>query len=426
MKNCPPEYWIWLQSALGAGARTDEILSYFNTPEEMYNSGTSEWKLSGLFTPRKIEALKSVSPSMTKQIFDECRVKGYKIVTPDCGEYPERLKKLCDMPLVLYCAGDVTAVSDVVSLGMVGTRNASNYGIETAQKLSFLLAKSGVTVVSGGALGIDSEAHAGAMLANGRTVAVLGCGLSVKYLTENASLRRAVMRHGCLVSEYSPLQNASRTTFPIRNRLISGLTLGTVVVEAGVKSGSLITAQRALEQGKDVFAVPGDIVRSSFDGTNRLISDGAKPVFSLRDILCEYEYEYSEFIDFSFCDKKLSEVLYVDYRNYRKNQENTVDLKENNKNEERKKETKKDTKTKEKTKKENKTAVNTEKKKPSAPLDISDEAEVVFGVLSYEALHIDDIVRQSGLKMKDVLSALTELELEDVCEQLNGKKYILK
>ncbi len=426
MKNCPPEYWIWLQSALGAGAKSDEILSYFKSPEEMYNAGTSEWKLSGLFTPRKIEALKSVSPSMTKSVFDECRANGYRIITPDSPEYPQRLKMLSDMPLVLYCAGDVTAISDVVSLGMVGTRNASNYGIETAQKLSYLLAKAGVTIVSGGALGIDSEAHAGAMLANGRTVAVLGCGLSVKYLMENASLRRAVMRHGCLISEYSPLRNASRTTFPIRNRLISGLTLGTVVVEAGVKSGSLITAQRALEQGRDVFAVPGDIVRSSFDGTNRLISDGAKPVFSARDILCEYEYEYGEFIDFSSLEEKLSEVSYVDYRNYKKNTGNISELKEKETDNRPKKTVKKPKSVNKKTEKETEILTKSEKTIPVAPGDISEEASMVYSVLSYEALHIDDIVRKSGLKMKDVLSALTELELEDVCEQLNGKKYILK
>ena len=163
-------------------------------------------------------------------------------------------------------------------------------------------------------MGIDSEAHAGAMLAKGRTVAFLGCGLSFDYLKENASLRRAITKYGAVVSESAPFTPASRTTFPIRNRLISGLTLGTLVIEAGIKSGSLITANFALEQGKDVFAVPGDIVRSSFDGANHLIKNGAKPVFSAMDILSEYEYLYGDLIDFSKANVSLADVSYVDYR----------------------------------------------------------------------------------------------------------------
>ena len=263
MSICPVEYWIWLQCALGAGAKTNELLAYFGDPEKMYNAGSKEWRMSGLMTEKRINALKSISPSETGGIFRECKAKGYSIITPDSVNYPERFRQMKDMPLVLYVAGDSSVLKDSVSIGVVGTRNASNYGIETAQKLSFALASCGVTIVSGGALGIDSEAHAGAMLAKGRTAAILGCGLSVDYLRENAALRRAITRYGAVISEYAPFTPASRTTFPIRNRLISGMTLGTLVIEAGVKSGSLITANCALEQGRDVFAVPGDIVRSS-------------------------------------------------------------------------------------------------------------------------------------------------------------------
>ena len=314
MSNCPVEYWIWLQNALGAGARTDEILAYFKTPEEMYKAGEYEWRLSGLLTQRKIDLLKNSTVEKTTEIINECRQQGYKIITPDDNLFPNRLKNLTDMPLVLYGLGDCSVMNDSVNIGMVGTRNASSYGIETAQKLSFLLALSGATIVSGGALGIDSEAHAGAMLAKGRTLAFLGCGLSVNYLMENAALRRAITRYGAVVSEYSPFTPASRITFPTRNRLISGVSLGVVVVEAGVKSGSLITANYALDQGKDVFAVPGDIVRSSFDGTNYLIKNGAKPVFNAEDILSEYEYQYGDLLDLSNAKVSISSVPYVDYR----------------------------------------------------------------------------------------------------------------
>lgn len=423
MKNCPVEYWIWLQSALGAGARTDELLSYFGDPENMYSAGSNEWRLSGLLTQSKIEKLKSTTPSETKAIFDECSKNGYKIITPADGCFPERLKKLNDMPLVLYVYGDFTVLGDELSIGIVGTRNASAYGTQTAQKLSYFLAKAGFTVMSGGALGIDSEAHAGAMLAKGRTAAVLGCGLSVKYLMENASLRRAIARHGCLVSEYQPMQTASKTTFPIRNRLISAMTLGTVVIEAGKKSGSLITADRALEQGKDLFAVPGDIVRSSFDGTNLLISQGAKPVFSVADILSEYEYKYGDLIDFSVCNERLGDIEYVDFRNYKKNKSvQKGEVKKTPEESLRQKPVPDEKTVKNKTKTEIKAIKPTAKKEISG---VSKEALAVYEVLTNDETHIDDIVRKSGLSMKEVLPALSELELEGVAEQFSGKHYAL-
>lgn len=399
MSNCPVEYWIWLQNALGAGARTDEILSYFGTPEEMYKAGEYEWRLSGLLTQKKIEALKNSDFEKTTGIINECRQKGYKIITPDHNSFPDRLKNLPDMPLVLYGMGDCSVLNDTVSIGMVGTRNASVYGIETAQKLSFLLALSGATIVSGGALGIDSEAHAGAMLAKGRTLAFLGCGLSVNYLMENAPLRRAITRYGAVVSEFSPLTPASRTTFPTRNRLISGVSLGVVVVEAGVKSGSLITANYALDQGKDVFAVPGDIVRSSFDGANYLIKNGAKPVFTAEDILSEYEYRYGDLLDMSNAKTAIASVPYVDYRK-KKQKPQPVDIEE---------------------KKPQQETGPVERKE--LPHDISNEAKIVYSVLNENGVHIDDIVRETNLKMNIVLSTLTELELSGFVQLVSGKKY---
>lgn len=401
MSICPVEYWIWMQNSLGVGARTDEILSYFETPENLYNAGSKEWRLSGLFTPKKIEALKSTTPSETGKILNECRQKGYNIITPDNPLFPERLRTLSDMPLVLYGIGDCSVLSDVVSIGVVGTRNASPYGIQVAQKLSYALASSGATVVSGGALGVDSEAHAGAMLAKGRTLAFLGCGLSFGYLKENASLRRAITRYGAVVSEYPPFAPAGRMTFPIRNRLISGVSLGVVVIEAGVKSGSLITANCALEQGRDVFAIPGDIVRSSFDGTNHLIKNGAKPVFSAEDILIEYESLYGDLFDISKSRVPLSAVEYVEYR--KKKTENVRSAKPDKKSAEE--------------------IINPPVERKELPEYISEEAKCVYAVLNEKETHIDDIVRKTDLKMNVVLSSLTELELSGFAELVSGKKY---
>ena len=403
MKYCPPEYWIWMQNALGAGARVSEILAYFETPEELYLAGSDEWRLSGLFTEKKIEALKSSTPSQTAHIFNECKSCGYTIITPDSNLYPERLRALSDMPLVLYGVGDCSVLSDALSIGIVGTRNASNYGIETAQKLSYALAKGGATIVSGGALGVDSEAHAGAMLAKGRTLAFLGCGLSYDYLKENAPLRRAITKYGAVVSEYAPHIAPSKRSFPIRNRLISGVSLGVIVIEAGLKSGSLITANRALEQGKDVFAVPGDIIRSSFDGANHLIKNGAKPVFSAEDVLSEYDYRYGEYIKNEYLDISLNEIEYVDYRKKKKSTNTVTEVKAE------------------------KVALKTEAlvKERIEPADVSEEALAVYKVLNEEPLHIDDIIRATGMKMNIALSALTELELEGIVEQVAGKKYKL-
>lgn len=398
MNFCPAEYWIWLQTALGAGAQTADILAYFETPEKLYLAGSEEWCLSGLFTEKKIQALKNSTPSQTGAVFKECRKKGYTIITPDSNLYPERFKTLSDMPLVIYGIGDCSVLSDTVSIGVVGTRDASAYGIQTAQKLSYRLAHAGATVVSGGALGIDSEAHAGAMLAKGRTFAFLGCGLSYNYLKENASLRRAITRYGAVFSEYQPFTAPSRATFPIRNRLISGASLGIVVIEAGVKSGSLITANCALEQGKDVFAVPGDIVRSSFDGTNHLIKNGAKPVFSAEDILSEYEYLYGDLFDMEKAREPLNTLKYVDYRKPKSEREKVEKV----------------------------TAPEEPRKEPSKPVlddSVSENAKKVFEVLKDEPLHIDDIVRATGMKMNIVLSSLTELELMGVAQQMTGKKY---
>ncbi len=405
MKVSPVEYWVWLQTALGAGARTDELLAYFESPEELYLAGSNEWRLSGLLTEKKIEALKSITPSQTGAVLRECNLKGYEIITPDSPLYPGKLKNLSDMPLVLYGLGDCSVLSDIVSIGIVGTREASTYGIETAQKLSFRLAQAGATIVSGGALGIDSEAHAGAMLAKGRTMAFLGCGLSYDYLKENAPLRRAITRYGAVFSEFQPNCPPSRATFPIRNRLISASSLGVVVIEAGVKSGSLITANRALDQGKDVFAVPGDIVRSSFDGTNHLIKNGAKPVFSAEDILCEYEFMYGDLIDLEKARQPLSEVSYVDYRKPKSQRE-------------------KNEKTVEKAAAEEMKSQKAFERKVLGD-EFSENAKIIYGALSDEPTHIDDIVRVTGLKMNIVLSSLTELELFGLCEAMSGKNYRL-
>lgn len=289
--RCAPEYWIWLQAALGAGAKTAGLLGFYKTAENVYNA-LSLHELDALIEPAVHRKLIAVSPSESYPVQKICKERGWHIITPDCEEFPESFLVLDAIPLVLYVRGDPSLLKKQPAIGFVGTRRASIYGRRAAEELSFAVASAGALVVSGCALGIDSCAHRGALEAKGKTIGFLGTGLESDYPRENHDLREAIARNGALVSEYPPNSRVSKSNFPIRNRLIAALSLGTVVVEADRRSGALITANYAAEFGKDVFAVPGEITNSAFVGCNNLIRDGAKPVFQAMDILEEYAYEY--------------------------------------------------------------------------------------------------------------------------------------
>jgi len=213
---------------------------------------------------------------------------GIRIITPLDVEYPDALKTIHDPPLALYVRGSFLP-ADSHALGIVGSRKATHYGLNIADRLSYQLAQTGFTIVSGLARGIDTAAHQGALKGKGRTVAVLGAAIGQLTPPENAELADAIAASGAVISEYPLGRPADRQTFPYRNRIISGLSMGVIVVEAGFKSGSLHTADAALEQGRSVFAVPGRIDHPSAKGTNRLIKNGAKLVDNVGDILEEFE-----------------------------------------------------------------------------------------------------------------------------------------
>lgn len=291
MNNVLTEYWVWMQAALGAGARVAGLLSYYKTPEQVYNA-LCLGDLQSLIEPAMRRRLSSISPSQVYPIMKACEQNGWRIVTPDSAYYPRAFHQLDNMPLALYVNGDVSLLQKQPAIAFVGTRKASVYGKKAAERLSFSVAAAGAVVVSGCALGIDSHAHLGALEAAGKTIGFLGSPLDADYPKNNRSLRAAIARNGALVSEYPPGSVVTKANFPIRNRLIAAATLGTVVVEADPKSGALITANYAMEFGRDVFAVPGEITDSAFMGGNNLIRDGAKPVFSAMDILEEYAYDY--------------------------------------------------------------------------------------------------------------------------------------
>lgn len=422
--NCPVEYWIWLQRAFGAGKRAERILEHFGDPETLYEAGRKEWRLSGILSEKEMESLTRYSPSQSYDILQNCRKNGWHIVPFDDEAYPPLLREIYGYPLVLYVWGDLSVLQAKVCIGMVGTRDASDYGVQVAEALSYSLAQAGVVIVSGGALGIDKASHRGAVMAGGRTVAILGCGLGHPYLAENEKMRRVIAQNGAVISEYEPYAPPTRHTFPIRNRLISGMSLGTVVIEAGERSGSLITAKLALEQGRDVFAVPGDITSSNFFGTNSLIRDGARPVFTAMDVLDGYLPEYGEYLK--------AEDSYQPLR--------TVKTQASGQTEKRKTAIRTSRKTKSETKKENekrKTAVkiaeptgqeekkNEVKPKPQLPSYATENAKKLFAVMTDEPRLTDELVTASGLPVQDVLSSLTELELYALVTLHSGKRYSL-
>lgn len=415
--SCPVEYWIWLQRTLGAGFFADELIAYFGDARGVYEAGDREWIASGALTAGNIEKLSTFSPSQSFDAIKKCETNGWHIIPCDSPLYPKRLLRINAYPLVLYVWGDASVLDSELSIGMVGTRNCSDYGLGVAGALSGDLAKAGFTVVSGGAVGVDRACHEGALNAGGSTIAFLGCGLGYDYLKSNENMRKRISENGAVVSEFLPFTPASRTTFPIRNRLISGMSLGTVVVEAKEKSGSLITARYSADQGRPVFAVPGDVTNSNFFGTNKLIRKGAKAVFSAFDIISEFSYMYPELEKTLSFDEKITSVPPL---NYSDRTDNKLKSKKISKNKDRN-----DGFTiydlcaeKEKTG-ENKT----DSSDAVLPDGVTAEAKKVYSYLKSEPVYADFISERSGMQVRDVLTALTELELYGVCFAHAGGRY---
>lgn len=265
------------------------LINRFHSPELALKASQEDLlEIEGM-TPRLVAAIKQhrLSDRVKKDI-DLVMHKGYKIVTMSDVDYPPLLLQIPDPPPFLYVLGHL--ISPINNIAVVGSRNATRYGISTTRRLCRDLASFGIAIVSGMALGIDSAAHEGALLGKGHTIAVLGSGLEVIYPKENRNLFYQIAENGAVISEFPLKAEPEARNFPIRNRIISGICLGTVVVEATKKSGSLITAGLAAEQGRDVFAVPGSIHSFKSIGTHTLIKQGAKLVEHAQDILDELLY----------------------------------------------------------------------------------------------------------------------------------------
>jgi len=345
-----------------------KLLSFFGSAEEALTASYQE-----------LSQVMGVSPGVCHKIVSQrdkvpleeelslIEKHACQVITIHDSSYPERLRTIFDPPQILYVKGELPP-EDALAISIVGSRGATSYGRMMSEQLSEGLASKGFIIVSGFARGIDSTAHRGAINGGGKTIAVMGNGLSVIYPPENTKLMEEIIANGAVISEFPIKTPPIGTNFPRRNRVISGLSLGTLIVEASEKSGSLITAKFALEQGREVFAVPGEISSRMSKGTNYLIKQGAALVETVDDILDALSLDFPK-------TPKVNEVSRM---------ETPPDIK------------------------------------------LGDDEQVIWDLLSQKPMQIDEIVRSSELSSSKVSSILVMLELKGIIQQLPGKQFVRK
>lgn len=285
--------WIWLSLACGQGSRVyNKLFASFDTLREIYDAPRERFEEIAGIPKETVDALCDKDTSRAENILTLCIKRHWGVLTYGDRAYPKRLKTLIDPPVVLYYRGRFIDLNDEVCIAVVGTRTMTEYGEAQAYRLSYAMAAGGAVIVSGMALGCDAMAANGALDAGRPTVAVLGCGIDVVYPRQHKLLSEHICRNGMLITEYPPGSEPAGAHFPVRNRIISGLSQGTVVVEAPAGSGALITARTALYQGRDIFAVPGELGNKNSEGCNDLIKNGARVVTSAEDVIGTYEFIY--------------------------------------------------------------------------------------------------------------------------------------
>ena len=303
------KYWIWLQQRL-CGDRAAALLEHFTSPEEIWRASGRELERFPFLSARQKALLLDKDTGRAEQIRAVCAAKSIRIITYQDADYPASLRALQEPPLVLYTRGQMTDFEDYLPLAVVGTRRASFYGKNIAHTLGWRLGQAGAAVVTGMAEGVDAAASRGVLEAGGYCAAVLGTPVDVCFPGSSRDIYEELCTRGLVLSEYPPGSKTYPANFPARNRIISGLSRGAVLVEAPIKSGSLITARLALEQGKDVFAVPGNIDVKSFEGSNRLIAAGeAKAIITAADVLDEYGWRYDTRFPRAQAERLLSDVI---------------------------------------------------------------------------------------------------------------------
>lgn len=359
-------YWLALNSLADIGpVHAGRLVSAFGSAEKIFQAARTELKGVEGIGKCRAESISSFNQwEMVNSEIERAGKDNIQLISINDRAYPESLRRIHGAPLILYVRGGL-AGSDKYAVAIVGSRNSTAYGRQVAEKMGFKLASSGLTVVSGMARGIDTAAHKGALRAGGRTIAVLGSGVDVPYPSSNIGLMNAIASRGCVISEFPLGTPPNRENFPRRNRVISGLSLGVIVIEATLDSGSLITVGYALEQGKDVFAVPGNVTSGNSSGTNNLIKKGAKLVESAEEVIDELSPQIKEII---------------------REERVTSD---------------------------------------TALSNLTHDEKRLFSYLSAEPKHIDLIIRETEMTSGKTLSLLLNLELKGIIRQTEGKNFVL-
>lgn len=402
-------YWLWLSALDGLGARTAaRLLDETGSPEALYFLRETELDRFPYLTARERAALADKSLDPASRIQEDCARTQTAILALGDAAYPERLRNIPDPPVVLYVSGRLPPVDELPAVAIVGTRSCTPYGVVTAERIAYEFARAGGLVATGLARGVDAAAAKGALRAGSTPVCVLGNGTNVLYPRENAALYRDVQAAGALVSAYPPDTQPTRKSFPARNRILSGICSGVLVIEAPAHSGALITAAHALEQGRDVFAVPGNIDAEACVGSNRLLKEGASLVTSGWDLAEEYR---GLFPDRLAVRGQRTEVP-LDGRQAEKLVKDELPAQDA-----RGKSTKKNVD------KANAPDYSVDLMKPEAELDGDERA--VAGVISRPDMPVDEIIEGSGLPASKVLTALTLLEIKGYASQRSGKRFTL-
>ena len=355
-------YWIALRLTIGIGnVNYKNLIKHFNSPEKIFNAPPNELsKVEGITTKAVASILRfKPNPEIDREL-DLIVSKDINIITLSSPYYPENLKNIYDPPPFLYVKGEIKR-EDRNAIAVVGSRMASEYGIMATEEICRDLANRGICIVSGMARGIDSCAHYAALSRKGRTLAVLGSGIDVVYPSENRKLYDIIASCGAVVSEYPMGTEPHGYNFPARNRIISGLSLGVLVVEASPKSGSLITARLALDQGREVFAIPGNVYSFKSKGTHNLLRSGAKLVESAYDIIEDLQLKVDTY--------------------------------------------------------------QTEEEEDKKTKGLNPEAQKIYAFIQKEPVHIDELILKSEFSCGRISSILLELELKSLIKQLPGKRF---
>ena len=389
---------IHLNLIQGVGLKTlQRLLTLFGSAEEALRATPAELEKRENLSPaiRELLIRKPVKIPLEKEL-ELIEEYGCHVVTQSDAAYPPLLKEIADAPLMLYVKGELKT-EDALSISFVGSRSARDYGRQVSRQFSYQLAQRGVTVVSGLAQGVDANAHRGALDAGGRTLAVMGNGLSLIYPASNAQLAADIAQAGALISEFPMGMQPMGKNFPRRNRIISGLTLGTIVVEASNRSGALITANHALEQGREVFAVPGTIYSELSTGTHKLIREGAMLVHSVEELLEALPQQARNMVSIP-----ATATSFIGGVSPARDAAQELE------------------------RREARSVPTTEHVSPepaAPPPELTDDEKTVFEAIEAPATHIDVIVRTTQLPIGKVSSVLLMLELKGIVQQLPGKFF---